>query len=279
MIQAGTAALSGQRLRSVETAITKKKGIDELTKRYTPGKVEEERKVDVVEGKYEKLLGDFKNYLDFSQYLYIGGPVVEGYGVEIEDDFTPKDINDFLPLMLKYERHKAYSLAAGRFIDILIVDLYEKGYNNFRIDTKRTFPLNKLAGFSDCQIDVTKPFCIEFNGDVGDSCGGEGVKCKYICRGNVGDSGFDWVEECEIIIYGNAGDYLGFQARHSTFTLHGEVGINLGSEATDSTFKTTNKRTLSTLLRSVAKEVDDEPSGNRIIFVDENEEKVIEYYS
>lgn len=282
-------------------------GIEGIIEAYRPGKIEEERKIEVIgEDKFAGLLKKYEQILSIEDYLK-DNTFFKIVWEKITEILTPGEINCFLQATIKYENEKKYSnysYDTGLVITRLMYNSYLQRHNNFYLDTVDLLPIDcigyKVEGTKERQLLVTingeagsdlgresryltinvkgnAPGCgyysknsiFDIEGDAGDSCGKESKNSIFNIKGNT-EGRFGWDSENSIFDIGGDIEYLcGNGSRNSTFVIRGDmVGIAFQWGAKNSTFKTSNQKTLKTLLRAVSGE-------NRIIYIDGTKEIVI----
>ena len=150
----------------------KKKSLEDSLSGHT-AQVEEERKIELLEGKkFETLYDYYEEALRVGQRSdYIPFPRLA---------LTPKEINAFLRSTIKYEHLDEYnnyrgSMATGRFINSLIGQSYDAGHNDFILNCK-SLPLISFLG-SSLKADQERQLNLTVEGDV------------YTAFGN-------WIENC-----------------------------------------------------------------------------------
>ncbi len=271
--------------------IRKRKGIDTLVSGYSPGKVEESKGPTVVGGsKLMEFLKKYEAFLDHCKrtYMNIGGIAQHSFYVrdpdaEPEPALTPEEINILLQHTTKYENHDMYTWATGKFIDDLITNSYNQGYNNFTMNTRGLIPMDYLGcfpqGYDFCERINNKQLIFNVSGDVKDFCGETAKGSNLSFQSNVGDMCCWGARSCNVTIHGNVGCQCAVESSYSTFLFHGELGEAVGLRAINSVFKTTSKRTLEMLRIYVSqRNPDSGPSKNKIVLVRGGREEVIADY-
>ena len=215
--------------------IKKGKGIEDLFKGFTPVKPEEEKDIEVAEGRFQGLMEKYERYLDLE---YSPKNDLWPELNEITDILTPADINTFLQLTIQHEQHKKYCVRTGRVILKLIQNSYDAGHNNFTFDTTALKEIDDFG--SDLEGTEERPIEITITGNTGDWCGCLSKHLTYKITGNTGEG-------------------CGRESKNSTFEISGNTGEGCGKYSTFSTFKTSNRKTLEKML--------EDKSRNRIIFI------------
>jgi len=246
--------------------IQKKKGIDDLVKRYSPKKVEEEKRI---------IAADALDYAPlFEKYLqYVETFCPRSLDVEFIDEIlSPDDINLFLQASIPFEdlqssfpfEDKAYCIAMGLFLSRLIQNSYQAGHNNFYLNTKNILPLSELGMCF--QGEEENPLKLTIDGDTGKNLGSRATNSMMTVHGNTISLG-DFISHCTFILHGKL-------EKHSLVEL-------FGKPITDCIFKTPNQETLQTLLKIIHKhKYRDTLSGNKIISIQEDgSEEMIKDYS
>ena len=173
-------------------------GFDDFLAGYNPGELEATRTVQVVGTDFSELLRMYEKVLDgegHASYDYVG---FVRNNREVTEVLTPAEINSFFQATNRYEDHQLYSKKTGSMVSGLIQNSYNRGYNNFFLNTKNLPRISNLGA----HIIGTKD------------------------------------DPIHISVEGNLCNKVGFAAYYSHFLLNGAVGIFGGWEAKHCTFKT-----------------------------------------
>ena len=252
-------------MQSATSEIKKGKGINDVVRGITPGRVEDERRVEVVdENEFSELMDKCFKFVDDDNYRHLYDPdklraSLRGYVL------TPSQINYFLQATIELESCKGYAHSVCRFMRPLIQNSYDAGHNGFTLNTK-DLPLIGSVGWS-LKGTEDRLLMLGVEGDAGNILGLGARHACFTLNGNY------------------VGDNLGSTAFYSTFILNVEdTGKDSGFVAGDCTFKTPNREVLSKLIDSVSRVDGDifgkrKPSYNKIIFIhpDGTEETVRNY--
>ena len=108
-------------------------GLDALIRRHTARRPDEKKEIEVVgEHKFSKLLETYELFLRRKDFFVKDKEILD----EIEDVLSVEDINTLLQLTIRYEDYEEeYSRCTGLFINRLIKNSYNAGYNNFVLNT------------------------------------------------------------------------------------------------------------------------------------------------
>ncbi len=223
--------------------IKKIKGIGGLVSGYTPKKVEEIRKI---EPNKDSLL---RRYLEF----LLADDLKENLR-DVDEIVLPHEINNLLGFVGVYDN---WEDRAGHFISKLIQNSYYAGNRTFHLDNPFS-NLNYLC--SNLHGDMT----IIINGYGGKGIGTYSSACRFIL-------------DCETKI-------IGYKPFCSQFIINGL--LRNVDQSTNCTYKTGREDVLAVLLEKVcSRELIDTPgdsngayhvpSENKIIFIENGEEKVI----
>ena len=246
----------------METAITKKKGIDSLVSGYTPGKVEEKKEMTVRgENNFHQLYGSFEEFISGPCSLFadqLSDELNRSLSYQI---LSPSEINTFLSGMIQFENLPFYKMHAAFFISKLIQDSYEAGNNDFTIDATILSEMSHLGSHLKGKEDA--PLRTTIRGDGLRYLGANSRYTKIRYEGNA-DLGFGAsAENCKFILQGDAGSYFALNASDSIFTINGSI-IDVATPH-HCTFKTDNKETLERLKEII-------PVHNKIIYIDKEGE-------
>ena len=190
--------------------------------------------------KYEEVLE--LDYLEFAEAVN-----------SIDQILEPEEINAFLQATIVFEDSKDYILNTGEFISKLIQNSYDKGYNNFILNTKSLIEIHsigdKLEGAEKKPIEVTiegntKNLCgyrsknaiFNIKGNTGEWCGEESKNSIFNIEGNAGGNCGKYSTNSTFKIKGNVGDYCGTFSKYSTYSIEGDVADDCGYHAENSTF-------------------------------------------
>ena len=243
--------------------IKKGKGIDGVIRDITPGRIEDEKKVQVVGGNaFPRIMENFVLCLN-SHVNFVD----ESTAGEV---LTPPQINAFLQMTAVHEDHSNYHQYAGIFVSSLIQRSYDAGNNGFTLNTQNLNDLVCLAG----QLKGTgsRPLMLTVEGAVGKECA---LYASHI----------------DMTIKGDANFGLPDFSTDSVFTFHGYVsgfvdmvGINYsGIGSRNCTYKTPDIQTLKSLINIVKSEYREENqilnTCNKIVFIrpDGREKTVVDY--
>ena len=162
------------------TEIKKGKGIEDLFKGFIPVKPEELKEIEVAEGRFQGLMGEYERFLD----MECGD--LDNRLNKITDILTPTDINLFLQTTIRHEQHKNYDWATGHFISELIQNSYDAGHNDFTLSTTALKRIHNLGSY----LEGTKkrPLEITIKGNIGYSCGCSAKNAAFNIKGNARDS-------------------------------------------------------------------------------------------
>ncbi|MBI4453652.1 hypothetical protein HY636_03335 [Candidatus Woesearchaeota archaeon] len=221
-------------------------GLDALIRRQTAQKPDEKRKVKVVgENKFGNLLRRYELFLGRKNYFIKNKEILDG----IEDVLTVEDINAFLQLTVGFEDYeKDYSRGTSRFINRLIQNSYNAGYNNFVLNT--IVLSKKLDHFGEnfCGLPY-RMISVQIDGDIGVNCGMNAFCSSFTINGNANSCCGYKIYNSIITVKGDVGNWFGFGAKYSSFTIN--EGVNTDNYTDDTigcTFKTQNPKTLDKLL-------------------------------
>ncbi len=180
--------------------IRKKHGVEDLISGYTPKKVEHGLLLNSTGGKFTRLLRKFQKMLD--QPDSISHP-----HQRIRDVLTPREIDNFLQLA-SIEKHARIRKYTGYFIDRLIQNSYDAGYNDFILHTPKLLEIcSGLKG-------VENQLKVKVYGDI--------YSCGSSCN-------------CVQISFFGESTSLGERATDSVFEA-GDVG-NIGTNAINCKFQ------------------------------------------
>ena len=146
--------------------IKKGKGIEGLFEGFAVGKPEEEKPIEVVEGVFQELMGEYERFLETECDSW------NDFQVElnkITETVTPADITAFLQTTIKHEQHNEYCWRTGLFISKLMQNSYEAGHNDFILNTTALKEIHNLG----CDLTGTEERLIKLTiiGNTGDWCG------------------------------------------------------------------------------------------------------------
>ena len=252
----------------VTTKIKRSKGIEGLVSKYNPQTVEEGRIEVVGEGKFSSLLKKYEEFLNLNhgefENRYMGEEKFIRNDNDIDDILQPTKIMAFTLLT---DRYKDNLWETALFINKLIQNSYNAGFNNFRLGD--CSEISDLCAYLEGK---DKPISVKIEGDAGEDCGSGANNLTISIAGNAGDFCGEYAEDSTITIGGNAGVRCAWRANNSTITIEGNTGYGCGLMAKNSTFKTSNADTLQKLKRHV-------PKGNKIIFINNGREEVVRDYA
>ncbi len=232
------------------TAITKGKGIDDLAKKYSPQKVEEEKEI-IINPNLDPI---YKKYLQYEDIKYIKKFTKK----MLPEIISPEDINTFVRLV---KPGIYFRLAMGHFLSRLIQNSYDDGNNNFLLDLKQLPKVNYLgSAFTGTE---ENPLTVTVEGDVGWNLCHDARNANLTIHGHV-------------ISVGNA--------LWTEFTLHGEYLENkqpnpLTNFATifyveGCTIRTTNRDTADEISRMLnPRRTAGGPSRNKLIYIHDDGEE------
>ena len=150
--------------------------------------------------------------------------------LDMNDVFTPFDINSFLQTTSEFEGYKGYLYLTGSFITKLVQVSYNAGYNQFVLDVNNLRPIGgigfKLKGTSDQKVEVT------IKGTSG--YGASFIENAIFTADEVGDR-FGSNSTNSMFTALVAGNECAQEMKNSQFTV-GTVGFDFGRLATNSTF-------------------------------------------
>ena len=280
----------------LNTEVKKGKGIDDVVRGIAPGRVEDERLIEVVgESQLVELLEKFGKYLDF-MFVRRGRDNTNPFEimeilVGLDYTLTPLQLDGFLQSTFMYENHNAYVDYTGLFIDYLLHKSIKAGHREFTFNTNSLPAMNLFcSGFNGSKQQPIsgseqEPILLNINGDVGRN------SCQYThhvsatVSGSVGFEFAAWSSDSNYTIHGKGECSGGGRHTHnSTFTLNAEDLSDFGEDSVNCTFRTSNRRTAEELIKSVSRRrqyltTGGGLSGNKIIFMhpDGTEEMVANY--
>ena len=231
--------------------IKKGKGIDDVVRGISPGRVEDERLVEVVgERRFADLLERFG--------AYVTSWKLDRLPREEDIVLSPSEINELLQATVQYENSEDYLFLGSVFLNHLIKYSYENGNNGFRLDTTNLLPLTKLG--NNLHGERGNRLKLVIDGNVGNYlC--EGVSYMVLSvKGDVKYRGCHNMKHSRVTIDGNVGQEFAKEARNSIFMLNGEAGVCCGEGATGCTFYTTNGMTRERLRVFAARR-------NRVVYI------------
>ena len=222
----------------MEVEVRKSKGIDTLVSGYSPQKVEEEKRTST-EGN-SKLADLMRRFEDFLHEWYPHRPE----SILPKEVLLPATLSVFSSMITKYENNPFYENDSGRFLNSLIQNSYDAGYNNFQLETR-----NNLLGLgTHLQGDSHRPLLLELTGKT--ECTG--------CR----------IDYCRVTCHGPA-SLNAVGTEHSTFIFFDPV-IYLGGDFFHCTFKTPDQRLLQRIESHFSR--NHSGRGNRFILIHGEEE-------
>jgi len=247
----------------MDCEIIRKKGIDGFVSGYSPGKVEEEASA-IVRNKID--LNDLANRLNQAPRTW---PIEKDFLID-DEVLTPKEIRILTSVLMAYGPPEY----TGEYINNLIMNSYNDGHNNFRLDLQFAPDLKYVLYNHDHRIMGTEnnPIIVEINGDLSGSYmlfalryANVTINGNPACAGEVG-------RDISVIVNGNVSYHLGSSCLDSNFFVSGSVGGSRGDASANCTFRTSSKSTLKKFLQPYCKwgvplEYDSKPNGNKIIFV------------
>ena len=288
----------------VITEIKKGKGIDDVVRDITPGKLEEERLVEVVgQDLFEGLIDGCRRYfdsLDESKYTCIDS-FFRHTDTQV---LTSEQLNAFLQATVPLEGHVRYRGSMSGVINLLVQRSYQLGHDRFSFDMRN---LNEICNlFAYLEYDGFNSIVAEVYGDPGQSLANHSDGLMLFVYGNVADYSLNDAKNLNADVCGNVGCGTGNNASDSSFIMRGKVGDRsfqgmtrstveifgragaaCGIKSQDSTFKTSDEVSLRNLLDSVSSQKYGErydlkdafSSGNKIVFIhpDGHEELVVHY--
>ena len=271
--------------------VKKGRGLDDLIRGYTIGKLDESKKVSVTgSGLLIHLLQTYQKFLNNNNLPCLHTSLMaETYSIEKMIDYfkydvkgtvlKPPEISAFLQMTITYEDHGWYRGLTGIFVSVLMQQSYDAGYNQFYFNIENFPKLDNLAVL--VRGKEKKPIEVAISGNIGEHFGHGAayaslqassksnlcfVGCRtqnstLILRGNVQDLGF-YSNDSNFIVYGDVkkerfGPLL-YHAQRSSCLIDGSLEEIRKTTADNCTFKTPNKKTYDLLKKSV-------PPGNRII--------------
>ena len=175
--------------------IKKGKGIEGLFEGFTAGKPEEEKPIEVAEGRFQELREKYEKFLDAKITPWND---MDDERRKITDLLMPEDINKFLQITIQYEQHRQYCWRTGYFISRLVQNSYTAGHNEFILDTTALKEIDYLGS----RLEGTKERPIELT-----------------IKGNAGSNFGFWSKDATFNIIGNARDYCGWGVENSTFKI------------------------------------------------------------
>ncbi len=247
----------------MELEITKKKGIDDFVREYTPQQAEEEGEV-ITEGStlMRDLFTRFEKCLNLDDYnrewrIY----------QQFQDILPPDTINRFMQLSSGY-KHDKYLSTIDPTLTKLINNSFLAGNNDFHFEPLgQPSQLNHLAGTPDNRIRITIDGSlaegslyellysqITYNGEAPDTSiyrcsnshfqiksaarqvGSYAKNCTFDIYGDVGPEFGGGMKDCSVIIYGNCDYSFAFNANNCCFRVYGDVERGACSGAHESTF-------------------------------------------
>ena len=180
---------------------------------YNIEELDEIRKVKAIGNDLSELLNKYELILE-NDYLLVTTQF--NYLIQCFV-LTPAEINSFLQSTKMYEDHGNYSRKTGRIISLLIQNSYNKGYNDFYLNTKA---LSNISNLGACVIGTEdNPLSVAVQGDIESNLGHGAQYSNFNLSGTVGD-------------------LCGSKARYSSFSLDRSVGERCGKGAIYCTFKT-----------------------------------------
>ena len=251
--------------------IKKCKGIDDVVRDISPGRLETERKVEVVgESELGVLLDKYRRYLDLCKLFSdrnVDYKLIDAADIMVDLSLVlkPIQIDAFLQLTAECEEHEQYSSHTGHFVNRLLRNSYEAGNNDFTLHTEGLPHLDYL--FYYFRADEKRPLVFDVIGDVGSYCAKQGYNLV-------------------LDLNGDTGDWFATQAVSSKFTLHGKLGGNSATNTYNCTFRTSREDTRYRLINNVKGTWRDrhfkhlQYSENKIIFINpDGTEEIVEDYA
>ena len=239
-------------MQSVTSEIKKGKGIDDVVRGITPGRVENERLIEQVGPCFGDIMERMRMFLDDSSDMYQqrkGGNIVECGGYADGLVLTPSQIEAFLKSTVVYETHNNYRYGSF-FINRLIQNSYGAGNNGFvLVDCEPGFGLYGLP--QNLKGEKGRLMKIDHNGRLAEKL--TGTLCEHV----------------ELVIHGRATKYIAQAGRNSTFVFMKGYESACGDNSEDCRFMTPHEPTLRKLIEDIPKtrNLRGGPSGNSIVFM------------
>ena len=290
-------------LMEIDTAIKKSKGIDRLVSGYSPGKVEEERKIETTDSKlgclldvYEEALECMGSWDDNSDEDYDWIECYLKSKRRRETILSPQEMNSFLQLTYIFTGDFMYQKNTSVFLNRLLQVSYDAGHNEFCLNTNSLPPFDFLG--SSVRGNRKRPLKITVDGNLGkqafsnteyvhgrvmgdvyESFASNCSHSRYLVEGNAlstrpeGWGGFGFgARSSDLIVKGDACLYeLGSQAERSCFEIGGKGIMQvelIGHGAERCTFKARHSGLVQVFNRFIRQ-------GNRVILVREEGEEFI----
>ena len=205
----------------MECEIVKRNGIVDIFSGYSPGKVEEEKSILSRGSIVSELMSEFHSFLKGLEH--------ESYDPLFPNSsYGPKPnlIEAFQISSAIFNDHRCYSVGLARYLNSIIQNSYDQGNNCFNIISEAAL------GYLGYMMQGKKgsPLHLKIQGNCRHGCG-------YLMRKGI------------IEVFGDVGSYIMPEAEDVVGIFHGDILGAVGRSARRCTYKTTNKKTLDTLLK------------------------------
>ena len=267
-------------------------GLDKMLEGLNPDHVEEQRKINVETSAISAVYEKFQKSAETPHEYHF--TAFDSIGLEWLTDVLPPELISQLWQVISSERDDL----SPHFLNRLIQNSYDAGYNDFVVDVRETSPPQHIGRC--LQGTATRKLELAVMGNLGFMNGSNMRYVNYCVDGKVGysfgyhaqhsslivDEATNWFGEettdCTLIARRDGGFLTASRAERATVIIHGEISsgtliingqnkatyCSCGEEAVYSTFKTSNAANLEKLMRV--------PENNKIIFIEENgTEKII----
>ncbi len=256
------------------TQVRKSKGIQDLVRGYTPGKVEEEIKPDFPENKLAEVVASYENILNSCEYSF----TLEEQRTlrrKIKLVLKPVLIKSFIYYAHKYSRVNGFYFATSIFINQLIRNSYQAGFNDFSLDIiynhqryclgltgekKRPIKLNIQGNVFYDDLRRCQNVEAEIHGDCDSFCGHYCRNVKIVCYGSAGYGFGERSRESRFTVFGDVVRSFAKGASDSMFEIHGSLiedqfvpELNIASRAENITFQIHNDDTLEKIIEALSR--------------------------
>lgn len=254
----------------------KGKGIDDLLSTLTPGTVEEIRRISITPHpiapllqKYEWVARQCANEANNVWPPNILHQVYSFIHDQVREVLNPSDIDLFLQASLPYAEHPYYPHTMGAFINRLLLNATQNGYNSFDLHTQSCGPLNfvgkDLCGSAPWRIQLT------VEGDLGIESGTWMEYVDFGVSGTVNLGLGSNSKHCRFLFLDILDEREGRPCRHNYSRLLASSGIQAiynGREAEDCTFVVRTKGCAEMLAESL-------PPGNKVVYRTEDKDFIL----